>query len=694
MSDPALNPAARAAELRRLIDDANHRYYVLDQPSVDDVVYDDWLRELQALEHDHPELVVPDSPTMRVGAPPATRFAPVAHRLQMLSLANARGEDELRDWHRRAATILADEGLADSAVTMVVEPKIDGLAVSLTYRDGLFETGATRGDGVTGEDITQNLRTIRSIPMRLRVASGASPPALVEVRGEVYLPLAAFAELNASRAAAGLPTFANPRNSAAGSVRQLDPRDAAKRPLAIWCYGIGYSEGVELATHSDALAWLAAHGFRVSPHVARYDDIGDVAGACRTWEERRARLDFDIDGAVVKVDDLDLQRRLGAVGRAPRWAVAYKFAPTTATTRLDDIQVSVGRTGALVPFAVLAPVSVGGATVRLATLHNQDDLARKDLMIGDRVVVQRAGDVIPQVVAPLTQDRDGSERRFVMPNECPACGTPVVQPPGEVQIRCPNVTACPAQIQQSLLHFASRGAMDIEGLGEKTVARLFDEGLVLDLADIYRLSGHREELIALEGFQATSVDNLLAAIERSKARPWERVLYALGIRHVGEITAQAVAGVAPSVASLIAAAQADDAAPRELLESAEGVGPVVAAAIRDWLGSDQNRAVLDRLAAAGLTMEGAPAPRATDGPLAGRSVVITGGLEGFSRDEAKRAVVAAGGKATSSVTRSTAFVVAGRDPGTKLAKADSLGLPVLGEDEFRAILDGSAPAPG
>ncbi len=677
-----------------MIDDANHRYYVLDQPSVDDAVYDDWLRELQELERDHPELVVPDSPTTRVGAAPATRFAPVAHRLQMLSLANARGEDELRDWHRRATAILAEEGLGEGGVAMVVEPKIDGLAVSLTYRDGLLETGATRGDGVTGEDITQNLRTIRSIPMRLRVAPGEAPPALVEVRGEVYLPLAAFADLNASRAAAGLPTFANPRNSAAGSVRQLDPRDAAERPLAIWCYGIGYSEGLDLPTHSDALEWLRAHGFRVSPDVARHDDIGDVARACRAWEERRPRLDFDIDGAVVKVDDLDLQRRLGSVGRAPRWAVAYKFAPTTATTRLDDIQVSVGRTGALVPFAVLAPVSVGGATVRLATLHNQDDLARKDLMIGDRVIVQRAGDVIPQVVAPLTQDRDGSEQRFAMPTECPACGTPVVQPPGEVQIRCPNVTACPAQIQQSLFHFASRGAMDIEGLGEKTVARLFDEGLVRDLADIYRLDEHRDELIALEGFQATSVDNLLASIERSKARPWERVLYALGIRHVGEITAQAVAGVAPSVETLIEAADDDDDAPG-VLESAEGVGPVVAGAIRDWLGSAQNRAVLDRLAAAGVTMVGAPAAaRAPDGPLAGRSVVITGGLEGFSRDEAKRAVVAAGGKATSSVTGATAFVVAGRDPGTKLAKAESLGLPVLDEEAFRAILEGRVPPPG
>jgi DNA ligase (NAD+) len=687
----AEDPAARAAALRDLVDEANYRYYVLDQPTVDDIVYDDWMRELQAIEEAHPELATPDSPTQRVGATPAERFAPVAHRQQMLSLGNARGEDELRDWHRRIQSILAEEGLADHPVAMVVEPKVDGLAVSLTYRDGVLETGATRGDGVTGEDITQNIRTIRSVPMHLRLEEGERPPAVVEVRGEVYLPLAAFAELNASRAEQGLPTFANPRNSAAGSVRQLDPRLAAERPLAIWCYGIGYAEGLELSRQWDALAWLRAHGFRISPDIALHDDIEAVATACAEWEARRARLDFDIDGAVVKVDETDLQRRLGSVGRAPRWAVAYKFAPTTATTTLRDIQVNVGRTGALVPFAVLDPVSVGGATVRLSTLHNQEDIARKDLMIGDRVIVQRAGDVIPQVVAPLPQDRDGTERRFEMPERCPACGTPVVQPPGEVQIRCPNVTACPAQIVQTIIHFASRNAMDIEGLGEKTVAKLYDEGLVADVADVFRLAERREELIALDGFQATSVDNLLEAIERSKERPWERVLYALGIRHVGEITAQALARVAPSAASLEEAA-AD--AGSERVETAEGVGPVVAGAIRDWLGSESNRAVLHRLGELGVTMEGEPAPAPGEGPLAGRSVVITGGLDSLSREEAKRAVAAAGGKATSSVSRSTAFVVVGRDPGSKLERAEKLEIPVVDEERFLEILSGRAEPPG
>jgi DNA ligase (NAD+) len=670
--------AARAAELRELIEDAAHRYYVLDDPSVDDAVYDDWMRELEALEEAHPELAAPDSPTRRVGGVPQERFTTVVHREPMLSLANAKGPDELRDWHRRARAVLEQEGLGDRELRFVVEPKIDGLAISLTYEDGIFVQGATRGDGVVGEEVTQNLRTIRAIPMRLRVAPGEAPP-VIEVRGEVYLPLAAFAELNERRAVAGLPTFANPRNSAAGSLRQLDPKAAAERPLAIWCYGVGAAPSLGLSSHSEVLEWLRGAGFRVNPEITVESTIEDAEAAAARWEERRGQVDYDIDGAVIKVDDLGLQRRLGSVGRAPRWAVAYKFAPTTATTRLLDIQINVGRTGAVVPFAVLEPVQVGGVTVGLATLHNQEDIARKGLLIGDTVIVQRAGDVIPQVVGPVTQRRDGSERPFEMPAACPACGTPLVQPPGEVQYRCPN-HSCPAQILQGLQHFVSRGAMDIEGLGERTLARFYELGLIADVADIYDLHLHRDEIVALEGFQEVSVGNLLRAIEASKAVPWPRVLYALGIRHVGVVTAQAIVDVIPSLDDLL---EADE----ERIAAAEGVGPVVAASIREFFSIERNRRSVERLRAAGLRIaadppEGGPARRT----LEGRTVVLTGGLEAFSRDEARRAVVAAGGKVTSSVSRKTSFVVAGAEPGSKLARAESLGVKVLDEQAFIAAL--------
>jgi DNA ligase (NAD+) len=693
------DPSARADELRRLIEEANHAYYVLDAPTVDDSAYDEWMRELEALEAAHPELARPDSPTQTIGARPSAaapgdgeaatrqRFPEVRHRRPMLSLANARGRGELEAWHRRLRARLDEEGLGTAESRFVVEPKVDGLAVTLAYRDGVLAVGATRGDGVVGEDVTANLRTVAGLPERLRVPGGGPPPPLVEVRGEVYLPLAAFAELNARRAAAGERTFANPRNSAAGSLRQLDPGEVAKRPLAIWCYGIGAAEGLDPATHSEALAWLRAAGFPVSDDITVADGIEEAAAACAAWEERRAELDFDIDGAVVKLDRLDLQERLGSVGRAPRWAIAYKFAPTTATTRLKQVEVNVGRTGAVVPYAVLEPVAVGGATVTYATLHNQEDIARKGLLVGDTVIVQRAGDVIPQVVGPLTDRRDGSERPFVMPARCPACGTDLVQPPGEVQFRCPN-RSCPAQIQQGLEHFASRGAMDIEGLGEKRVRTFFDAGLVRSFADIYDLPGRREELVGMDGFKDRSVDNLLAAIEASKRRPWPNVLYALGIRHVGEVTAQAIAAVLPSLDDLLAA----DA---ERLAEAEGVGPVVAEAVREFLASPANRELLDRLRDAGLQMQMERDAEEPDAPrvLEGLSVVITGALQGYSRDDAKRAVARAGGKATGSVSRNTAFVVAGADPGSKLAKAESLAIPVVDEQDFMAILAGERAVP-
>jgi DNA ligase (NAD+) len=679
------DPAARASELRRLIAAANHAYYVLDAPTVDDSVYDEWMRELDTIEADHPELVAAGSPTATVGAPPGQRFPEVRHLQPMLSLANARGQDELRAWHRRVLARMAEEGLGSVDPRFVIEPKIDGLAVSLVYERGMLARGATRGDGVTGEDVTANLRTISAIPPRLAPPGGGEPPALVEVRGEVYLPLAAFAELNERRAQAGERTFANPRNSAAGSLRQLDAAEVARRPLSIWCYGLGATDGLDLDGHHAALGWLRAAGFPVSPDIVIAETIEEVSAACMRWEERRAEVEYDIDGAVVKIDSFDIQARLGTIGRAPRWAIAYKFAPTTATTRLEDIRVNVGRTGAVVPYAVLDPVSVGGTTVTYATLHNQDDVARKGLLIGDRVIVQRAGDVIPQVVGPLTADRTGAERPFEMPTHCPACGTELVQPPGEVQYRCPN-RSCPAQIQQGLEHFASRGAMDIEGLGEKRVQLFFARGLVRSFADIYDLAARRDELIAMEGFKERSVDNLLAAIEASKRRPWPHVLYALGIRHVGEVTAQAIATVVPSLDALLAA----DA---EQLAQAEGVGPVVAESVREFLGSSANRELLERLRAAGLEMASdVPAPSG-DGPLAGLSVVITGALDRYSRDDAKRAVAMAGGKATGSVSRNTAFVVAGADPGSKLAKAESLGVPVLDEGAFEDVLRGDVPPP-
>lgn len=676
-------PAVRAARLRELLREANYAYYVRDAPTVDDAQYDEWMRELEAIESAHPELSDPDSPTRRVGAAPASGFAEVTHREPMRSLANARGPDELSAWYRRARTVLEQEGLADRPVRFVVEPKIDGLAVSLTYEHGRFVRGATRGDGVVGEDVTHNLRTIGAVPLALRMPSGQAPPAVVEVRGEVYLPLKAFAEFNATRAAAGLATFANPRNAAAGSLRQLDPRMTAQRPLSIWCYALGFREGIDVDGQEATLEWLRSVGFRVNPQITVEPTLEAAQAACERWEERRGEVDYDIDGAVVKIDAFELQRRLGAVGRAPRWAVAYKFAPTTATTTLRDIQVNVGRTGALIPFAVLDPVFVGGVTVRQATLHNHEDIARKDLRIGDRVVVQRAGDVIPQVVAPLVQERTGAERPFVMPERCPVCDTPLAQTEGEVVIRCPN-RACPAQILQTIVHFASRGAMDIEGLGEKTIVKLFQEGLVGDIADIYRLRA--EDLVGLEGFGDIAATNLVRAIDASRAQSWPRVLFGLGIRHVGDVTAGAIAHVAPTVEALLAASPED-------LAQAEGVGPVVAAAIAEHFAVERNRATLERLRDAGLEMRMDRTEIASDGPLTGMAVVVTGGLEALSRDEAKRAIAVAGGKSTDSVSKKTSFVVAGRDPGSKLAKAEALGVPVLDEAQFLAVLGGQDQPP-
>jgi len=540
--------------------------------------------------------------------------------------------------------------------------------------------GATRGDGEIGEDVTHNLRTIGAIPLSIPADAGPVPP-LLEVRGEVYLPLADFAKLNEQRAAAGENTFANPRNSAAGSIRQLDPKVAASRPLSIWCYGIGASEGLEIDTHHESLEWLRSRGFKVNRDVELHREFASVAAACHAWEERREHLDFEIDGVVVKVNDFATQRELGVVGREPRWAIAFKFSPTTAVTKLHRIGVNVGRTGHLVPFALLEPVEVGGVTVSKATLHNEEDLARKDIREGDQVVVMRAGDVIPQVVSPVTQRRTGKERPYAPPATCPECGTPTVKPEGEVWTRCPNRKDCPGQIVQALKHFVSRGAMDIEGYGEKLVYRFYNEGLVRALPDLYGLTV--EQVEQLEGFQRRSAENLIASIERSKEQPFHRVLYALGIPGIGAVNARLLAAQFRSIDRLMGAS-------KEQIEEVEGMGPVLAGLVHDTLAEERNRQLVEDLRAAGLQMEEAgPAP-AADGelPLAGKTFVLTGTLEGLTREEATERITSLGGKVTGSVSRKTDYVVAGEDPGSKLDKARDLERPVLDEAALEELLRG------
>ena len=696
---------ARAAELREILEHHAYQYYVLDEPRIADAGYDALYRELQALEAERPDLRTPDSPTQRVGAAPLEKFAQVRHLEAMLSLANARDEDELLAWDGRNRRLLEGKGYDDAPLRYVVEPKIDGLAISLTYRDGLFVVGATRGDGEVGEDVTANLRTIGALPLRLR---GAEPPAVVEVRGEVYLPLAAFARLNEARAAAGLNAFVNPRNAAAGSIRQLDPAVAAARPLDLWCYAIGFSEGVHVPDHHSALEWLRAQGFRVNPQIVVVDSIEAVAAACRAWEERRAELDYDIDGAVVKVDSFALQTALGSVAHDPRWAIAFKFAPTTVTTRLHSIEVNVGRTGVLTPFAVLEPVFVGGVTVERATLHNEDDIRRKDIRPGDDVILQRAGDVIPQVVGPALDGwveevgrrlersaRHAALPEWSMPDACPACGSRVVRETGEVAVRCPN-RSCPAQLVESIKHFVSKGAMDIDGLGEESVQLLYDRGFVRDVADLYSLRQKKYSVMWLEGWSTRKkrtrdkqviaieiagtkqTDKILDAIDRSRERPFVKVLFALGIRHVGAVTAQAIVDAVPSLDRLLAAS-ADD------LALVPGVGPVVAEAVKQHLADEHNRETLEKLRAAGLRLV-EEHPRRPGGALVGRSFVLTGTLPSLTRGEAQALIEAQGGRVSASVSKATDYVVAGEDPGSKLAKARNLGVSILGEDELMRLL--------
>ncbi len=676
----ATDPVERARELHAELERYNRAYYVDDDPLVGDDVYDALLDELRGLEATHPELVTPDSPTQKVGAGVGglvSRLEKVTHLQQMLSLANARSESELRAWIDRMRNHLAREGIEDAEFRYVAEPKIDGLAVSLVYRDGVLERGATRGNGLIGEDVTHNLRTIATIPQRLEQA-----PPLVEVRGEVYMSLPDFAALNERRAQAGLSTFMNPRNSAAGTIRQLDPKLTAARPLSFWAYQVGVTEGLRFERHSEALDWMRGHGFPVNPDVAVLDTDEEVVARCRDWERRRGELDFEIDGVVVKVDRTELQRRLGVVGRDPRWAIAWKFPPTTANTRLLGIDWSVGKFGDLHPFARLEPVQVGGVTVSQATLHNEEDLARKDVRPGDEVIVLRAGDVIPQVLSPAPHAVENPDREPVPrpPERCPVCDTPTVKPEG-VFTKCPN-RDCPGRRWQLMTHFVSRGAMDIDGLGEKQVSTLLELELVRTPADFYRL--HLEDLMELRGYGEVSAGKLLEAIERSKQQPFARVLFALGIEGVGEITGRNLAQHFRGVDPLLGATAED-------IAGVAGIGPIVARLIHDQLADERMRALIDDLRAQGLQLE-QEGPPPGEGKLSGRTIVLTGTLPDMTREQAMQAITAEGGKVTTSVSKKTDYVVAGESPGAKLEKAERLGVAVLDEPSLLTLLrDGPAP---
>jgi DNA ligase (NAD+) len=665
----------RAEELRRQIEHHDHRYYVLDDPEISDPDYDDLLRELRGIEEEHPQLRTPDSPTQRVGGAPLDKFRQVEHHEPMLSLANARDEDELRAWAKRVERQLERLDISGREIRYVTEPKVDGLAISLTYENGVFTRGATRGDGRIGEDVTQNLRTIKAIPLSIEDA-----PELVEVRGEIYLPIQGFTRVNEQRAHEGESTFANPRNAAAGSLRQLDPQITATRPLSIWCYGVAALKGWEPASHSESLEWLHDRGFRINQDISVLHGIDEVAERCRWWEGRREALDFEIDGVVVKVDDRGLQRELGVAGREPRWAVAWKFAPTTATTKLNEIVWNVGRTGHLLPFAMLEPVHVSGVTVSTATLHNEEDLARKDVREGDEVVVMRAGDVIPQVVSPITQRRKRGARKPKPPKKCPLCGTPTVKPADGVFTICPNRTGCPGQQFQHIKHF--RGALEIEGLGEKNAYRFLQEGLISDAADIFDLTADR--IAALEGFGQTSAENLIDEIEGAKQMPFSRVLYALGIPGIGFVNAESLAEHFGTMDALLAAQP-------EEIERAEGIGPVLAEGIYEELSEDRTRALIDRLRKAGLRMELDAAERRKEGgPLDGKTLVLTGTLPNLSREQATKLIRRAGGKVVNSVSKKTDYLIAGDSPGSKLATAEELGTEVIDEDALNELVGGEA----
>jgi len=689
----AADARTRIDALVEELNDHSYRYHVLDAPVIDDAGYDTLVRELQALETEHPEFVREDSPTQRVGEKVGNDFESITHRSPMLSLANARDVDELAAWQLRNLRLLGLGGAesdqeADArtaGIRYVTEPKIDGLAMSLTYEEGSFVRAVTRGDGVQGEDVTHNVRTIRTIPMRLRAPAGGTIPAHVEVRGEVFLSRSGFERLNEQRIEAGQPVFMNPRNAAAGSIRQLDPTLAASRPLGFFAYSLaGGGADAELGSHSAAMAWLAGVGFRTSPEHQVHDTIAEVAARCADWERRRPSLDFDIDGVVVKIDDVDIQEDLGVVGRDPRWAIAFKFAPTTATTRLLAIKVAVGRTGALTPYADLEAVEVGGVTVRQANLHNAYDIERKDIRAGDVVIVQRAGDVIPQVVGPVVDARDGSERPFVLPNMCPSCGTEVRYEADEAILRCPNA-ACPERNLRLIEHFAGRTAMDIDGLGEKAVRRFAAELGVARIPDIYRLTA--DDIAGLERYGATSATKLISSLDASKGQSLDKLLFGLGIRHVGEQVAVDLARRFRDLRRLMAATVEDIAA-------VPGLGTVIAESVHAWVNDPDIIQLVDELIELGMRTtlaEHELAGPATEGPLVGKAVVVTGTLGTMSRTQAGELIERAGGRVVGSVSKSTDFVVAGEKAGSKLAKAERLGVAVLNERALFELVGEDVP---
>jgi DNA ligase (NAD+) len=660
----------RVEELREKINHHAYRYHVLDDPEISDVEYDELMRELRALEEEFPELVAPDSPTQRVGGRPSELFAPVRHRTPMLSLDNAFSWEELDAWGKRVDRIVGRR--AD----FVCELKIDGLAVSLTYQDGVYTRGATRGDGFVGDDITANIRTIRALPMRLR---GDRPPEFLEVRGEVYLPVKAFEHLNEELRDRGERVFANPRNAAAGSLRQKDPSVSASRPLKLWCHGLGAVAGRRFQRHSQMLEYLRDEGLPTDPRTERFSSLEAVFDFCERWQRDRHRIDYEIDGVVVKVDQIALQEELGATSHAPRWAIAYKFPPEERTTLLRQIDVHTGRTGIVTPFARLEPVFVGGVVVGTATLHNEDEVRRKDVRVGDTVIVRRAGDVIPEVVGPVLSRRPKGSRPWRFPKRCPSCGTELVRREGEAYRRCPNKRGCPSQGIEWLFHFASRGAMDIEHLGYKTGLTLMDRGWVADPGDIYAVTD--EQLAELPGFREKSISNLRSAIEASKDRPLWRLLVAVNIPHVGGHVADLLARAFLSVDRLAEASVED-------LAAVEGIGPEIAQSVDDWLRDEHNLALLEKLRRAGVrTEDEAPEPP-PEGPLTGSTIVITGGLESMSRDEATRAAQQAGASVVSSVSKRTNFVVVGENPGSKYDKARQLGVETIDEQEFLTRLKG------
>lgn len=674
MGGKTSNVDLRLEQLRDELRYHAHRYYVLDAPEISDAQYDELMRELVTLEAADPRLVTPDSPTQRIGAPASDAFAPVTHRPRMFSLDNAFAMEELKAWEARVIKTLGEQAFA-----LVCELKIDGLAVSLTYERGRLVRGATRGDGRVGEDVTANLRTIESVPLRLL----GDPPARLEIRGEVYMPLAAFQALNQRQADSQARLFANPRNAAAGSVRQKDPAVTAERALAIFVYQLGSLEGgPTLGSHAETLDYLQSLGLRVNPATQRIDGLEGVHGFLEEARSRRHDRDYETDGVVIKVDRFDHQRELGFTAKAPRWAIAYKFPPEEQVTRLNDIAVNIGRTGAATPFAVLEPVFVGGATVSLATLHNADEVKRKDVRVGDYVTVRRAGDVIPEVVGPVVSRRTGAEKAWDMPANCPFCHSPIVRVEGEKVARCTGGFACPSRVREYLFHFASRGAMDIDGLGYKTIDLLLERHLIESPADIFFLQD--SDLLALEGWGKTSVRKLMAAIDRARDRPIHQLLVALGIRHVGTTVARLIT---QRLRSIDAFMQAD----ADELAAIEGVGPIIARSVYEWTQLRENSELVKRLREGGVRMEN---PELTGVPpdlLRGVTLVITGTLESLAREEATNAVLERGGKVASSVSKKTTAVVVGTSPGSKFGKAQQLGVRILDEAAFLRLLEeGSA----